>query len=175
MKASTARRIGPVCLMLGLAALTAPTFAADTGARAPNPDTLLKASQDDANWILPAKTYSGNRFTALKQIDKSIVTALSQSWRTAIADDGEQEAAPLPVGVAHADDTLTLGKESSDWHLSRVGVGSLYWAARHPKHAWRVLLPVQSDDRSQVTADLKTICTVALSVPVRVPRGPTCP
>jgi alcohol dehydrogenase (cytochrome c) len=95
MKASTARRVGSVCLMLGLAALTAPTFAADTWARAPIPDTLLKASQDDANWILPAKTYSGNRFTALKQIDKSNVTALSQSWRTVIADDGEQEAAPL--------------------------------------------------------------------------------
>lgn len=81
--------------MLGLAGVMAPAFAADNGASGPNPDTLLKAGQDDANWILPAKTSSGNRFTGLRQIDKSNVAALSQSWRTAIADNGEQEAAPI--------------------------------------------------------------------------------
>ena len=28
--------------------------------------------------------------------------------------------------------------------VSGGGVGSLYWAARHPSRAWRVLLPVSS-------------------------------
>jgi len=37
-----------------------------------SPDALLNAGQDDANWILPAKTYSGNRFTGLRQIDDSL-------------------------------------------------------------------------------------------------------
>lgn len=31
--------------------------------------------------------------------------------------------------------------------VSGGGVGSLYWAARHPSGAWRVLLPVSSADR----------------------------
>ena len=79
----------------------------------------------------------------------------------------------LPIRVAHSDDTSTVRKESSDWHLSLVGIGSLYWAAHHPKHALRVLLPIQPDDGSEVSADLKTICSIA--APVRVPRGPACP
>jgi hypothetical protein len=33
--------------------------------------------------------------------------------------------------------------EKSRLHLSRAGVGSLYWAAHHPTEAWRVLLPIQ--------------------------------
>ena len=31
-------------------------------------------------------------------------------------------------------------------HVSNAGIGSLYWAARHPSEAWRVLLPVQAGD-----------------------------
>ena len=79
----------------------------------------------------------------------------------------------LPIGVAHSDDTSTVRKESSDWHLSLLGIGSLYWAAHHPKHALRVLLPIQPDDGSEVSSDLKTICTIA--APARVPGGPACP
>ncbi len=44
---------------------------------------------------LPAKSYSGNRYTALNQIDKANVGTLGQAWRTDIADNGEQEAAPI--------------------------------------------------------------------------------
>ena len=39
--------------------------------------------------------------------------------------------------------TPAPAEESSGVHLSSVGVGSLYWAARHPSNAWRVLLPVE--------------------------------
>jgi hypothetical protein len=31
--------------------------------------------------------------------------------------------------------------------VSGGGMGSLYWAARHPSRAWRVLVPVRSTDR----------------------------
>jgi alcohol dehydrogenase (cytochrome c) len=95
MNTFTARRTGVICLLLGLSGVTAPALAADAAASGPNAATLLEASQDDVNWILPARTYSGNRFTPLRQIDKRNVANLSQSWRTAIADDGEQEAAPI--------------------------------------------------------------------------------
>jgi glucose dehydrogenase len=53
------------------------------------------AAHDDANWILPAKSYAGNRYTNLAQINPGTVKSLRLTWRTAIEDDGEQEAAPL--------------------------------------------------------------------------------
>jgi alcohol dehydrogenase (cytochrome c) len=61
----------------------------------PYSDDLLRAGEDDDNWILPAKTYYGNRYTALTEIDKTNVRTLRQAWRTDLADDGEQEAAPI--------------------------------------------------------------------------------
>lgn len=88
-------RIKAYCLALAFAGVTATALAAGSGASAPIAATLLNAAHDDANWILPAKTYSGNRFTALTQIDKSNVGSLGQAWRTSIADDGQQEAAPI--------------------------------------------------------------------------------
>jgi alcohol dehydrogenase (cytochrome c) len=56
---------------------------------------LLHAGEDDGNWVLPAKTYAGNRYISLMQIDKTNVGSLGLAWRTDIADDGEQEAAPI--------------------------------------------------------------------------------
>ena len=79
-----------------LSASPAPTaLAASSDAASPNDEMLRSASQNDDNWILPGKSYSGNRYTALTQIDKANVGTLSVGWRTSIADDGEQEAAPI--------------------------------------------------------------------------------
>src|ERR1700744_5185014 len=61
----------------------------------PGTETLLEAPHDDDDWLLPGKTYSGNRYTGLKQIGKSNVGTLRKAWETKLADDGEQEAAPL--------------------------------------------------------------------------------
>ena len=61
----------------------------------PGTETLLEAPHDDDDWLLPAKTYAGNRYTGLVQIDKSNVGTLKRAWETSLADDGEQEAAPL--------------------------------------------------------------------------------
>src|SRR3984957_17633768 len=83
------------CLALTFAFLTVAALADGAGASFPRTDTLLSAQRDDANWILPAKTYAGNCYTALTQIDKTNVGALGRAWRTDIADDGEQEASPL--------------------------------------------------------------------------------
>jgi alcohol dehydrogenase (cytochrome c) len=67
--------------------------AADSGA--PDTRALLRAQADNTNWILPASTYAGNRYTTLAQINKTNVGLLSQSWRTNLLDDGEQEASVI--------------------------------------------------------------------------------
>jgi alcohol dehydrogenase (cytochrome c) len=85
-----ASHLRPLCTCLALSAV-----ASATAVEGPDATTLLTARDDSADWILPARTYRGNRYTALTQIDKTNVGDLSQAWRTTIADDGEQEAAPI--------------------------------------------------------------------------------
>jgi alcohol dehydrogenase (cytochrome c) len=85
----------PACMIIPCAFVAATALSEGAGASFPRTDTLLGAQRDDANWVLPAKTYAGNRYIALTQIDKTNVGALGLAWRTDIADDGEQEAAPI--------------------------------------------------------------------------------
>lgn len=61
----------------------------------PDAATLVKAPNDAANWVLPAQNYMGNRLTPLTQIDTTNVKQLRKAWITPLADDGEQEAAPI--------------------------------------------------------------------------------
>ena len=82
-------------LVLVLVGVSMKAMAGSTTTNFPDADTLLNAQHDDANWILPAKTYAGNRYTGLKQITKENVNTLHMAWKTAIADNGEQEAAPI--------------------------------------------------------------------------------
>ncbi len=80
----------PACfLVLAFAFVTAAERADGAGASSPGSESLLSAQHDDANWILPAKTYSGNRYTSLSQIDKTNLGSLGMAWRTDIADDGD--------------------------------------------------------------------------------------
>ena len=37
--------------------------------------------------------------------------------------------------------------ESAGTELSEPGLGALYWAAQHPRQAWRVLLPIPAESR----------------------------
>jgi hypothetical protein len=63
-------------------------------------------------------------------------------------------------------------EESSNTHLSRSGIGSIYWAARHPAQAWRVLLPVVPGDGSAAFEDFRAECATF----VRWPAGQAaCP
>ncbi len=81
----------------------------------------------------------------------------------------------LALGVAAADepaaaeDTPTVavvttpGEKPPGTHLSRAGLGSLYWAARHPAEAWRVLMPVQ--EGSVAYADIRARCAMISNAP----------
>jgi len=121
------RRLPLACrLALAFAFLTAAALADGAGASFPRTDTLLNAQLDSANWILPAKTYAGNRYTALTQIDKTNVGALGRAWRTDIADDGEQEASPLVWNGVMYLSTPHDGVLALD-----AGTGKLLWQAAY--------------------------------------------
>jgi alcohol dehydrogenase (cytochrome c) len=116
--------ISASCLALALAGVTATAAAGDTAANSPDAETLLNARHDDANWVLPAKTYAGNRYTTLNQIDKTNIGTLGQAWRTDLADDGEQEAAPIVWNGIMYLSTPHDGVLALD-----AGTGKLLWQA----------------------------------------------
>jgi alcohol dehydrogenase (cytochrome c) len=72
-------------------------IAAGSAAAASTPDSkaLLGAGSNDNEWILPAKTYENNPYTGLKQITPDNIATLGLAWSTALADEGQQEAAAL--------------------------------------------------------------------------------
>ena len=62
---------------------------------APDAQTLLNADKTDGDWLLPAKSYLGNRFSGLTQITPENVATLRLAWSTPIVDDSQQEASPI--------------------------------------------------------------------------------
>jgi hypothetical protein len=54
------------------------------------------------------------------------------------SDSDEGEAATIAAAPLRLDET-------PDTRPSLAGIASLYWAVRHPTHAWRVFLPIQLD------------------------------
>src|SRR5579863_1760975 len=93
------------------------------GGGASDTSALLQAGTDGADWLVPGKTYAGNRLTTLTQIDPSNVGTLKKAWITAVKDNGEEEASPIVwngtvyVSTSH-DNVLALDGKS----------GALQWA-----------------------------------------------
>jgi hypothetical protein len=77
---------------------------------------------------------------------------------TVPAESGE----PQPVAVVS---TSLLPEDRSGTSLSRAGIGSIFWAARHPRQAWRVLFPMRPGDEFNAYADIGTKCPVFPSAP----------
>src|SRR4249920_1747933 len=59
-------RVFQATLLIGFAIVAAGGGALAQTARGPSTENLLKADNDSANWMLPARSYSGNR-----QVDES--------------------------------------------------------------------------------------------------------
>ncbi|MGI4978597.1 MAG: pyrroloquinoline quinone-dependent dehydrogenase [Janthinobacterium lividum] len=67
---------------------------AATGA-GPGGADYAKADADAENWILPAKSYSGNRYVDLPAVTPQSVGKLKPAWTFKISDPGPMEVAPL--------------------------------------------------------------------------------
>ena len=80
---------------------------------------------------------------------------------SAVTHAGDEPAASDDTQTAAI--VIAVPEETPDTHLSRVGLGSLYWAAHHPAQAWRVLMPVQ--EGSVAYADLRASCALVSNAP----------
>jgi glucose dehydrogenase len=76
-------------------AASAGTQAAASPGAFPDATTLVNAAGENDDWVLPQKNYANNRYSGLDEITPRNVGTLTKAWTTQIADDGEQEAAPL--------------------------------------------------------------------------------
>lgn len=64
---------------------------------------LKKISEDDSQWVMPAKNYSSTRFSQLDQINTENVDELQLAWTFSTGLKAGHEAAPLVV-----DDTMYI-------------------------------------------------------------------
>lgn len=61
----------------------------------PTPEEFTNAAADPANWILPAKSYSGNHYTTATQINPDNVDKLQRAWKFVTDDTGPMEVSPI--------------------------------------------------------------------------------
>ena len=71
-----------------------------------------------------------------------------QSVIDTMRKDGRVLSISVDSARARTADAIGLPSsgESSPAHQSELGLGALYWAAHHPRQAWRILLPIQPSD-----------------------------
>jgi len=60
-------------------------------------DDLQSRSQDDSQWVMPAKNYANTRYSNLSQINTANVGQLKTAWTFSVGSNHGQEAAPIVV------------------------------------------------------------------------------
>ncbi len=66
-----------------------------SGGSIPAAQDFAHAAADNADWVLPAKSYSGNRYVTSTQITPQNVSGLKPAWTFKMSDDGPVETAPI--------------------------------------------------------------------------------
>ena len=87
----------------------------------PTSDTLLSSTHNTSDWLLAGHGYDNNRSVS-STITKQNVNTLAPAWSTQIADDGEQEAAPI---VWHG--TMYLSTPHNHVIALNAKTGTLQW------------------------------------------------
>lgn len=58
---------------------------------------LQSRTQDDKQWVMPAKNYASTRYSGLSQINASNVGQLKTAWSFSVGSNHGQEAAPIVI------------------------------------------------------------------------------
>src|SRR6516164_10147330 len=86
-------KLSTAVLLSSIAILATPTLAAEV-----TPERLVNADKEPQNWLMNHRTYDGQRFSPLDQINKSTVKNLKLAYAVALGGTkaGENlEATPL--------------------------------------------------------------------------------
>ena len=88
-------RVFQATLLIGFAIVAAGGGALAQTARGPSTENLLKADNDSANWILPARSYSGNRQVEESEIGPQNVDQMKVAWTFKLPGSDPVETAPI--------------------------------------------------------------------------------
>jgi len=114
---------------LGLAAalgLGAPDANAQT---TPSPQEFINAAGDNANWILPAKSYTGNHYTNATQISPGNVSGLQLAWKFMVDDSGPMEVSPIVYNG-----TMFVTSAHDHVYALDAATGKLKWEFKNSPH-----------------------------------------
>jgi alcohol dehydrogenase (cytochrome c) len=74
---------------------SASSSSASSTSGAPTASDYTAAADDKANWVLPAKSYTGNRYVTSTQITPESASKLKTAWTFQMSDDGPVETSPI--------------------------------------------------------------------------------
>ena len=108
--------------MIGLAA-------AAHAQNTPTANDFVNAASDTANWILPAKSYTGNHYTEATQISSSNVGNLHRAWTFTVDDTGPMENSPIVYNG-----TMYVTSAHDHVYALDAATGKLKWSFTDSPH-----------------------------------------
>ena len=121
-------KLSPLALAVAAASLAGSATLA-FAATGPTQTDYVNAANDAADWVLPARTYSGNRYVEEQEITPANVATLKQSWKFQIPDDSPIETAPI---IWHG--TMYVTSAHDDVYALDAKTGSLKWTFEDHPH-----------------------------------------
>ncbi len=95
----------------------------------PTASDLLKAASDNANWVLPGKSYSGNRYVTMDQITPANASKLQRAWKFQMSDDSPIETAPIVWNG-----TMYVTSAHDHVYALNAKTGKLKWEFKYKPH-----------------------------------------
>ncbi|HEX5327279.1 MAG TPA: PQQ-binding-like beta-propeller repeat protein, partial [Acetobacteraceae bacterium] len=95
----------------------------------PSPQEFLNAAGDNANWILPAKSYTGNHYTNATQINPGNVSGLHLAWTFHVDDSGPMENSPIVYNG-----TMYVTSAHDHVYALDAATGKLKWEFKNSPH-----------------------------------------
>jgi alcohol dehydrogenase (cytochrome c) len=95
----------------------------------PSPQEFLNAASDNANWILPAKSYTGNHYTNATQISTTNVSGLQLAWKFTVDDSGPMEVSPIVYNG-----TMYVTSAHDHVYALDAATGKLKWEFKDSPH-----------------------------------------
>ncbi|HEX4261657.1 MAG TPA: PQQ-binding-like beta-propeller repeat protein [Acetobacteraceae bacterium] len=96
---------------------------------APTAQDFVAAGSNNADWILPAKNYAGNRYVTSTQITPDNAGQMKPAWTFKVSDDGPMETAPI---VWHG--TMYVTSAHDHVYALDAATGKLKWEFQDSPH-----------------------------------------
>lgn len=122
----------PACLLpaaMGFAVAIGVAAGSAQAQSTPSPQEFLNAAKDSANWILPAKSYSGNHYTTAAQITPANVRGLKPAWKFKVDDSGPMEVSPIVYNG-----TMYVTSAHDHIYALDAATGKLKWDFKDSPH-----------------------------------------